>query len=572
MSAGPIRLAGNAQIAAVTALRSVLSDPATFGMQLVRRFPTFGDAPLELMLRTLPKESAALVAAWREGEREQLAAALHEAAASTRGLDAFGAEIATAAGHPDLVVDDPRQRPVARARAAWMLGEMELAEQLAPERSRYRKALRAERAIMTPGNRLRVGSVETQGGLAGDAVLHILTNSLPHTQSGYTVRSHSILLAQRSAGLHVEAITRAGYPVVVGGLAASAEDAVDGITYRRILPSVLASLPDQRLMQQVRGTVAYADQVGAGVLHTTTNYANGVVAQAAAEALGVPWTYEVRGMQEQTWVSTLESAAAQERALASERYRLIRAREAQLADEADAVFTLSEGMADDLAGRGVDRETISIMPNGIPSSRLDKPVSVAADARADLGLSREGFWVGAVSSLVGYEGFDTLVDAVIRLRDEGVDARLLLVGDGVSRPALLTQAEVLGDAAVLPGRVPLEQAQLHLAALDAVVVPRKDLDVTRSVAPLKPIEALAAGKPLIVSDLPPLVETIGPELAAAGTVVPPEDVGALAEALQRLASDSEMRSRLSDLGRARAATRTWEQIGADYRDSYLTLD
>ena len=176
-----------------------------------------------------------------------------------------------------------------------------------------------------------------------------------------------------------------------------------------------------------------------------------------------------------------------------------------------------------------------------------------------------------MSSLVDYEGFDTLVDAVARLRADGTDARLLLVGDGVSRPALRAQAAKLGDAALLPGRVPMDEAQQHLAALDAVVVPRRDLDVTRSVAPLKPIEALAAGKPLIVSDLPPLVETIGQELATEGTVVPPEDADALAAALQRLADDSSVRQRLSSLGRERAATRTWEHLGERYGAVYATL-
>lgn len=564
----PLRLAANANIAALTSLRALASDPATFGMQLVRRFPSFGDAPMDAALGLLPQHTAELLGAWRAGEREAVADALRTSAASSRGLDTFGAEIATAAGFPDLVVDDARQRPLARARAAWMLGDMQLAEVLAPKRSRYAKALRAERAIMTPGNRLRVASIKST---RGDTVLHILTNSLPHTQSGYTVRSHSVLRAQRDAGLQVEAITRVGYPVVVGGLGASALDVIDGIEYRRVLPGSVASLPDRRLLQQVQATIARASVVGAGVLHTTTNYANGVVAQAAAEALGLPWTYEVRGMQEQTWVSTLETEAARERALSSERYRLIRAREAQLASEADAVFTLSQGMSDDLAARGVAPGTIGVRPNGIPAKRLEQPVADAASARVALGLPSEGFWVGAVSSLVAYEGFDTLVDAVARLRSEGVDVRLLLVGDGVSRPALRAQASVLGDAAVLPGRVSLAESQRYLEALDAVVIPRRDLDVTRSVAPLKPIEALAAGKPLLVSDLPPLVETIGIALAAEGTAVAPENPQALAAAVRRLALDEELRIRLSSLGRERAATRTWEAIGADYADTFGRL-
>ncbi|WP_036970175.1 hypothetical protein, partial [Promicromonospora kroppenstedtii] len=51
-------------------------------------------------------------------------------------------------------------------------------------------------------------------------VLHHLTNSLPHTQSGYTLRSHAIFVAQRAHGLDASATTRPGYPLTIGSLGA----------------------------------------------------------------------------------------------------------------------------------------------------------------------------------------------------------------------------------------------------------------------------------------------------------------------------------------------------------------
>lgn len=557
------RAAVNAPTVALTGVRSLAHDPVMFGMQVSRRFAGLRNVLDDLSGRGEGR-AATLLHLWSAGEQDALAEQLQRDAASVAGLGIVGAEIATAAGHPDLVVDDERLRPIARARAAWMLGDIETALSLVPARSRYAKALVAERAMMTPGMRLSVGIDEAQA--HGDTVLHVLTNSLPHTQSGYTIRSHNVLLAQREAGLAVEAVTRPGYPLVTGSIDAQAADVVEGISYTRVLPAVLASQPDRRLQQHARAIVRLG--AGARLLHTTTNYANAVAVQAAAGVLGVPWAYEVRGMQEQTWIATLYSAEARERAANNERYRLIRAREAQLASAADVVFTLSEGMRQDLMARGVDGESVHVMPNGIPAARLEQPTVAAADARAELGLSRDGFWVGAVSSLVGYEGFDTLIDAVKRMRAAGTDARLLLVGDGVERPALVQQAADLGDAAVLPGRVDAAEAQRYLSALDVVVVPRRDLEVTRSVAPLKPIEALAAGKPLLVSDLPPLTETIGDELVAAGCAVAPSDAGALADALMRLSGDEALRGSLGELGRTRAATRTWEHLGERYAELY----
>lgn len=565
----PDRFISNAPTVALTALRSLGRDPVVFGMQVARRYPQLVRAPLDLLSQRVSGGNADLVHAWVAGDPEALEQLLREAQRSRGGLGLFGAEVATAAGYPEMVADDSRIRQSARARAAWMLGEIDLALELAPPRSAYARTLRAEHRMMTPGMRLRTDKTDT--GVRGNAVLHLLTNSRPHTQSGYTLRSHNVLLAQRDAGVAVEALTRPGYPVVVGALAAEKVDHVDGIDYRRALPAALAAAPDARLQQYVQAAVAQATQGGVRAIHTTTNYANGIVAQAVAEALDVPWTYEVRGMQEQTWIASLATEEGRTRALASERYRLMRAREAQIAGAADAVFTLSEGMREDLAARGVAAEGIHVMPNGIDEFKLEVPVRDAADARAELGLPRDGFWVGAVSSLVDYEGHDTLVEAVRLLRSEGTDARLRLVGDGVSRPALQRLAAELGDAAVLPGRVTPSDAQRHLDALDVVVVPRKDRQVTRSVAPLKPIEAMAAGKPLLVSDLPPLVETVGADLAAAGAVVPPEDARALAQVIRGLSEDPELCTELGRLGRQRAAECTWQQLGRRYAEVYAAV-
>ncbi|TFI17767.1 glycosyltransferase WbuB, partial [Micrococcus endophyticus] len=71
-------------------------------------------------------------------------------------------------------------------------------------------------------------------------VLHVLTNSLPHTGSGYAQRSHSILASLRAEGFDVAAVTRPGYPVQIGVPWAAGRDTVDGIDYHRLLPARLA--------------------------------------------------------------------------------------------------------------------------------------------------------------------------------------------------------------------------------------------------------------------------------------------------------------------------------------------
>ncbi|MFJ6114147.1 glycosyltransferase [Agrococcus sediminis] len=427
---------------------------------------------------------------------------------------------------------------------------------------------------MTPGTRLRWSPRDdVRIGEPRSGVLHLLTNSLPHTQSGYTVRSHAVLTAQREAGLAPTAMTRVGYPVVVGGLGASALDVVDGIEYHRALPRHLAATPDGRLAQQADALLSLAGRVRPAALQTTTHYPNAIVVREVAQALHVPWAYEVRGMLEQTWVAGLGSEEARQRALASERFRLTREREAELAAVADAVFTLSASMRDDLAARAVPRERVRLVPNGIDAALLERTPPLAEEAREALGLPREGFWVGSASSLVDYEGFDVLLEAARIARSRGHDVRVLLIGEGTARRALEAQATAAGlaDVAVFTGRVPRDVVDAHRDALDLIVVPRHDRDVTRTVSPLKPVEAMASGRPLIVSALPPLLETIGTELEHAGAAVPAGDAPALADAIERLISDPTAGARFVALGLARAAERTWAAAGSTYRRVFAAI-
>jgi hypothetical protein len=60
------------------------------------------------------------------------------------------------------------------------------------------------------------------------AALHVLTNSLPHTRSGYAYRSHAILTTLQDAGHRVAAVTRPSYPVTIGRVSSGPVETVDG--------------------------------------------------------------------------------------------------------------------------------------------------------------------------------------------------------------------------------------------------------------------------------------------------------------------------------------------------------
>src|SRR5699024_9217223 len=159
--------------------------------------------------------------------------------------------------------------------------------------------------------------------------------------------------------------------------------------------------------------------------------------------------------------------------------------------------------------RGVDAGAITVVPNGVDETLLTGHLSRGA-ARAAVGLpAPQGvFLVGSVSALVDYEGFDTLLRAAAQLiTDPTQDAELrdrlhvLLAGDGTAAPELRALSKELGiaDRVIMPGRIPREAARDWVQALDIVIVPRHDAEVTRTVTPQKPVEAMALGRPVIAS-------------------------------------------------------------------------
>jgi glycosyltransferase involved in cell wall biosynthesis len=129
------------------------------------------------------------------------------------------------------------------------------------------------------------------------------------------------------------------------------------------------------------------------------------------------------------------------------------------------------------------------------------------------------------------KGLAVLADAHERARAQGLDAELVLVGDGGRR---------VDDA---------ELAALYAGAL-AVVQPSY-----LEGFGLPPLEAGAHGTPAVVSDLPCFAETLGD----AALRVTPGDAEALAQALLRIAGDGELRARLGAAARERAAAYTWDR-------------
>ncbi|OFT77265.1 hypothetical protein HMPREF3104_02735 [Corynebacterium sp. HMSC30G07] len=217
------------------------------------------------------------------------------------------------------------------------------------------------------------------------------------------------------------------------------------------------------------------------------------------------------------------------------------------------MVVLSEIARDSLIARGVEPGKILVAPNAAEEAIFSYELS-AEEAKRRAGVDPEKFTIGTVTSVVHYEGLETLIRALPLLPPT---YQALIVGDGEDLNRLKQVAKDLdvSSRVCFAGRQPQDQALRWYRALDMFVVPRKDLPVCRTVTPIKPLAALALGIPVVASDLPALREVTGGH-AKYFTADNPKE---LASAIISCRTNCEDVSK----GKAWAETRTWPRIATD---------
>ena len=380
-------------------------------------------------------------------------------------------------------------------------------------------------------------------------VFYLLHSRAPLIQNGYTSRTEFIMAALKFSGLDPVGVTRLGFPNDLAAFRKTqiAEDEVDG--GMRFV--ALADKQGGRLNRSVDDFItAYADRVvelalrdRPAVLHAASNYLNGLAAIHAGRRMGIPTIFEVRGYWHITQASLDEDHAA------TEDFRLAERMEIDAARGADRVITISQALKQHLADRAIDPGKIFVVPNGADTDVL-KPMARDVGLADQLGISNDAFVIGYVGSLVEYEGLDVLIKAVAKLKQTTRhNLVLLIVGGGKAADALraLAISSGIGEHCLFTGPVPKDKVRSYYSLIDIAPFPRRLLPVTMLVPPLKPLEALAMGKAVLLSDLPVLSE-LGKDGESA-IHFKHDDVDALAHALTTIRESPELLRKLGAAGR-----------------------
>ncbi len=399
-------------------------------------------------------------------------------------------------------------------------------------------------------------------------VLHLVGRSLPHSQTGYSVRTRYVTEAQGAAGLEPHVVTQIGFPWADGVEEAPLWESVAGIPHHRLTASgALPSRLDERLDLNARALLDLVKRLRPAALHAASDYRNALLALALGRACGIPVVYEARGFWEETWKSKQERHGAEETVA----YRWRREMELDCMRRADRVVTLADVMRGELADRGIPEGKVHVVPNAVDPGAFE-PVARDRELADRLGLGPDEVVVGYVSSLVAYEGVRFLIEAVARLAARGLPVRGLLVGDGDERPALEEHARELGveGRVLFTGRVPHQDVRAYYGLIDVFVVPRTGDRVCRLVTPLKPYEAMAMARAVVVSGVEALEEMVVP--GETGLVFRPEDAEDLVRVLEPLVRSPERREALGRAARQWVVRhRTWRQNGERYAELYREL-
>ncbi len=385
-------------------------------------------------------------------------------------------------------------------------------------------------------------------------ILHILDHSLP-LHSGYTFRSQSIFKAQANRGWELAVVTSPKHQESWKGEWESQEIVGDFLYYRTPLsvPRTYLGYYEFRLILALSRRIREVASIfKPDVIHAHSPVLNAVAALRTHKKLGIPLIYEIRAF----W----EDAAADHGTYGenSWRYRFVRGLETWLCGRADHVTVICNGLRQDLIDRGLSSDKISVVPNGIDIEEFNDCDS-DKQLRVQYSLKDKKI-IAFLGSFYRYEGLDLAVDAFRTLAEKYKDWILLLAGGGEMEAFLKEKVRELGlnDRVLFPGRIPHERIPGVYALSDILIYPRYSMRLTELVTPLKPLEAMAMGKPIVASDVGGHKELIID--GRTGVLFPAGNATALASSIESMIIEKDPTMRLAQRGRDWVRKeRTWEK-------------
>lgn len=388
-------------------------------------------------------------------------------------------------------------------------------------------------------------------------ILCVTHASVPYQTGGYAIRAHGILSHLRRHGVDITAVTRPGFPD--GPLTEDVIETVDNVEYMR-----LSSTNINRAQGEIQHMQSYIEifetlfaEQQVGKIHVRSTFLIALPALIAARRLGLPILYEVSGLWELVYCDREHSSHLFKRSRFAELAETVTMR------NVDRLVVMNQAVRQIAVERGVQERHVAVAPNAVDVRRFTPQTVNTSEINT----------IGYLGSFVDYEGLDLLIDTVKIFKKMQTPIRVLMVGDGgeFANIRRRVRKEGLDQLVELTGRVPHEDVLHMYRRMDILVYPRRSTNATEAITPLKPFEALALEKPIVVSSVKPLREIVGND--ERGLVFQADDPNDMAKAIRRLIADPTLKLKLGRTGRQWVIeNRNWDRVVEVFRDSYDKLD
>jgi glycosyltransferase involved in cell wall biosynthesis len=230
----------------------------------------------------------------------------------------------------------------------------------------------------------------------------------------------------------------------------------------------------------------------------------------------------------------------------------------------DAIVFVSNAMKSDPRFRHLNQSKVHVIHNGIPIDSHSAPSHLRTFAPSDaadldqriLSFCSQGFTIGSIGRLSKEKGYKYLIEAFGILIKKGVDARLVIMGEGYDRAFLENLIKELGlsEKVLLPGYI--DKASLYISHFNVFVIS----SLTEGL-PITLLEAMSSKVPIVASavgGIPCLLDESG-----GGLLVNPAKSDAIADAISLIYNDDRLTKALAD--------KAYEQVCNDFGTEGMAL-
>lgn len=233
----------------------------------------------------------------------------------------------------------------------------------------------------------------------------------------------------------------------------------------------------------------------------------------------------------------------------------------------DEIICPSHVTREYIASLGLNRKRVTVIPNGVsPSDFSVTPLPIRAGREPVL------LYIG---TLADWQGLDIVIKALPKILEQQ-PVKLQIIGRGRSRQRKMLAKQIrklgLEDQVIVQPAVPHHEIPALIAQADLCVAPLglNDRNVTQGACPIKVLEYMAAGRPLLASNMPIVRELVREDVD--GLLFSPNDPDDLARQANLLLRDEELSQRLAESAAAHVRENfTWHESQKKLRKVYQKI-